>query len=179
MSDLSVLLNDVATFIKLPSEVKSILAAADEDFVKVLPLWPRLLAVVKDFAGGNVLEGFSDLVTGLEAAAAIKAGAAQTPAKPPVTPPAGTEPTISGLSPSSAAVYGAEFTLRVTGENFAEGAQVEWFDSNGTHLPVTTRVSETELTAAITSDFLVNQGVAEVSVKQTSGVSASVPFQVG
>ncbi len=69
-------------------------------------------------------------------------------------------PSITQLSPSSAGVGGAAFTLTVTGTNFISGAQITW---NGT-TRATTFVSATQLTGQITAADIATQGTASVSV---------------
>jgi hypothetical protein len=86
-------------------------------------------------------------------------------------------PTITSLSPSSATVGGAAFTLTVNGTNFINGAVVDFNGSNR----VTTFVSSTQITAAILAADLVAPGTALVSVANpapTTGSSATVNFQI-
>jgi len=86
-------------------------------------------------------------------------------------------PTITSLSPSSATVGGAAFTLTVNGTNFINGAVVDFNGSNR----VTTFVSSTQITAAILAADLVSPGTALVSVANpapTTGSSATVNFQI-
>jgi len=87
----------------------------------------------------------------------------------------GTPPTITSLSPSSATAGGAAFTLTVTGTNFVTGAKVNW---NGTER-VTTYVSSTQLTAAITAADILAVGVPYVTVVNPApeaGTSNQQPF---
>jgi hypothetical protein len=67
---------------------------------------------------------------------------------------------LQTLSPASAAVGGPQFSLTVTGENFLDGAVVQW---NSTDLG-TTWVNATTLTAVVPADKLLNLGAAEVRV---------------
>jgi IPT/TIG domain len=86
-------------------------------------------------------------------------------------------PTITSLSPSSAIVGGAAFTLTVNGTNFINGAVVDFNGNNR----VTTFVSSTQITAAILASDLVSPGTALVSVANpapTNGSSATVNFQI-
>ena len=69
-------------------------------------------------------------------------------------------PSVTSLSPSSAAAGGAGFTLIVNGHHFDSNAVVVW---NGTSL-TTSFVSNTQLTAAIPSSDVANPGPAEVFV---------------
>jgi hypothetical protein len=86
-------------------------------------------------------------------------------------------PTITSLSPSSATVGGAAFTLTVNGTNFISGAVV---DFNGTN-KTTTFVSSTQIMAAILASDLTAPGTAFVNVTNpapTTGASASVNFVI-
>jgi uncharacterized protein YdgA (DUF945 family) len=69
-------------------------------------------------------------------------------------------PATTGLSPSSAIVGGAAFTLTVNGSNFVSGCTVQWNGSART----TTRVSSTQLTAAITAADIATAGTQPVTV---------------
>jgi|HubBroStandDraft_6_1064221.scaffolds.fasta_scaffold00458_1 hypothetical protein len=86
-------------------------------------------------------------------------------------------PTITSLSPSSATVGGAAFTLTVNGTNFISGAVVDFNGNNRT----TTFVSSTQITAAILASDLTAPGTAFVNVTNpapTTGASASVNFVI-
>ena len=80
-------------------------------------------------------------------------------------------PTITGLSPSSATVGGAAFTLMVNGTNFANGSTVQWNNSART----TTFVSATQVTAAIpASDLTVaTGGTVAVTVVNPGGAASN------
>ena len=67
---------------------------------------------------------------------------------------------LTALNPASAAAAGAQFTLTVTGENFQEGAVVQW---DGTDL-ATTWGNTTTLTAVVPAANLTNPGVAAIRV---------------
>ncbi len=69
-------------------------------------------------------------------------------------------PTITGLTPSSAAVGGPAFTLTVNGMDFVSGSVVRW---NGSARP-TTYVSDTRLTASIPAADIAAVGSANVTV---------------
>jgi hypothetical protein len=69
-------------------------------------------------------------------------------------------PSVTSLSPSSAAAGGAGFTLTVNGHHFDSNAVVVW---NGAAL-TTSFVSNTQLTATIPSSDIANPGPAEVFV---------------
>jgi photosystem II stability/assembly factor-like uncharacterized protein len=79
-------------------------------------------------------------------------------------------PAISSLSPASVTAGAAQFTLTVTGSNFASGAVVEW---NGANL-TTTFVSSTELTATVPASDVASAGTATVTVS-TGGLTSN-PF---
>ncbi|MEW5976923.1 MAG: LamG-like jellyroll fold domain-containing protein, partial [Acidobacteriota bacterium] len=83
-------------------------------------------------------------------------------------------PVVSGLSPSSALVGGAGFTLTVSGNNFVAGAVVRWNGSART----TTFVSATELTASIPASDLAVAGTAQVTVVTSGGVSNAQTFTI-
>ena len=86
-------------------------------------------------------------------------------------------PTITSLSPSSATVGGAAFTLTVSGTNFISGAVVDFNGNNRT----TTFISSTQITAAILASDLTAPGTAFVNVTNpapTTGASASVNFVI-
>jgi WD40-like Beta Propeller Repeat len=93
-------------------------------------------------------------------------------------------PTITSLSPSSAAVNGLAFTLQVTGTNFLPGSDyVTWNDGLRPTCtpPAVGACSSTQLFAAIFATDLTQQVLASVAVHraQVSVSSPSVSFQVG
>ncbi len=94
-----------------------------------------------------------------------------------INPAAKNGPTITSLSPASAALNGAAFTLTVNGTNFVPGDYVTW----NSGLRTTTFVSSTQLTANIFASDLTVQQVANVAVhtSQLGVASPSVGFQVG
>jgi hypothetical protein len=69
-------------------------------------------------------------------------------------------PVISSLSPSTATVGGAAFTLTVNGNNFISNSEVRW---NNSPRP-TTFISSSQLTAAITASDISTAGTAAVTV---------------
>ncbi|HMZ22283.1 MAG TPA: BACON domain-containing carbohydrate-binding protein, partial [Blastocatellia bacterium] len=84
-------------------------------------------------------------------------------------------PTLTILSPNSAAAGGAGFTLTVNGTNFVSGAQVRW---NGA-ARATSFVSATQLTAQISAADVANAGVANVTVVAAGGATSNVlPFSI-
>ena len=88
--------------------------------------------------------------------------------------PAG--PTLTTLSPSSAAAGGPDFTLTVNGSNFASGSVVRW---NGADRP-TTFVSATRLNATIPAADIAAAGTASVTVRNPGGaLSNALPFTIG
>lgn len=78
-------------------------------------------------------------------------------------------PSVTSLSPSSAAAGGADFTLTVNGRHFDSNAVVVW---NGTAL-TTSFVSNTQLAATIPSGDISNPGPAEVFVYNPGSTSDS------
>jgi hypothetical protein len=83
-------------------------------------------------------------------------------------------PTISSVSPTSAAAGGPAFTLTVNGSDFASGATVQW---NGTPL-ATTVVNANQLTAAATPNLLLFAGTAQITVASGGVISSLVNFNV-
>ena len=84
-------------------------------------------------------------------------------------------PTLTSLSPSSAAAGGPAFTLTVNGSNFVSGSVVRWNGANRT----TTFVSATQLTAAIPAADIAAAGSASVTVQNPGGaVSNALTFTI-
>ena len=84
-------------------------------------------------------------------------------------------PTISGLTPASAAAGSGGFTLTIGGTNFIAGSTVYW----GSTPLATTYGSATSLTAAVNSAQLASAGTQNVTVQNSStAISASSPFTV-
>lgn len=81
-------------------------------------------------------------------------------------------PAATSMSPTSAIVGGAGFTLTVNGTSFVNGSVVQW---NGTSVP-TTVVSATMLTATIPAGDIASTGTAAVTaVNPAPGGGASSP----
>src|SRR5207249_612663 len=86
-------------------------------------------------------------------------------------------PTLSSLSPSSAAAGGAAFTLTATGTNFISSSVVRWNGADRT----TTYVSSTRLDAQITAADIATAGSASVTAVTPTpggGTSSSVTFSI-
>lgn len=86
-------------------------------------------------------------------------------------------PVITSVSPLSATVGGAAFTLTVTGSNFISSSVVQWNGSSR----ATTFVSSTQLTAAITAADIITAGSAQVTMFNPApggGVSNAVSFTI-
>ena len=84
-------------------------------------------------------------------------------------------PTVMSLSPSSATVGGAAFTLTVNGSNFLSGAKVRWNGSDRT----TTFVSASQLRAGILAADIAAAGTIPVTVlNPDGGVSNTMSFDV-
>jgi hypothetical protein len=79
------------------------------------------------------------------------------------TPPAGTGPMITSLSPNTAAPGSAGFTLTVNGQNFVSGSTVRWNGAART----TSFVSATELRASIPP--------SDVATRSTPAVTVTTP----
>ena len=75
-------------------------------------------------------------------------------------------PSVLGLSPTSATAGGSAFTLTVNGSGFVSGSQVQW---NGSGL-TTTYVSATQLTAAVPANLIASAGSANITVVNPGGV---------
>jgi uncharacterized protein (TIGR03437 family) len=78
-------------------------------------------------------------------------------------------PTIYGLSPASATIGSASFTLTATGINFATSCVLRW---NGSPLS-TTFVSATQVTATVPANLVVAGGAATVTLINPSGVTSN------
>ncbi|HEV2194267.1 MAG TPA: IPT/TIG domain-containing protein [Candidatus Acidoferrum sp.] len=86
-----------------------------------------------------------------------------------------TGPHISSITPSSANVGGAQFTLTVNGSGLANGA-VQW---NGSATGVTTtQVSDTQLTATIAASLLTLAGTPKITVVNGTQTSNAITFSV-
>jgi hypothetical protein len=86
-------------------------------------------------------------------------------------------PTLTSLTPSSAAAGGPAFTLTVGGTNFVSGAAVRW---NGT-ARTTSFTSATQVSASITAADLATAGTATVTVVNPApggGASNGLPFAI-
>lgn len=86
-------------------------------------------------------------------------------------------PTITTLSPNSAVVGGAAFTLTVNGTGYVSGSTVQW---NGS-IRTTTFVSGTQLTASIPATDIAAVGTASVTVVNPSpggGISNAASFSI-
>ncbi len=84
-------------------------------------------------------------------------------------------PTISDVSPSSAAAGSPAFTLTVNGTSFISSSTVQF---NGTAL-TTTFVNDTQLTASLTAGLLTTPGTAPVTVVNPGGsTSNAVTFTI-
>jgi hypothetical protein len=95
-----------------------------------------------------------------------------------VIAPANPVPTITSLNPASITAGSAAFTLSVTGTNFVTGSVVRW---NGTNRS-TTFVSNTQLSASISTPDVATAGTASVTVFNPApggGTSNAVNFVVG
>ncbi|MGH9862284.1 MAG: lactonase family protein, partial [Candidatus Acidiferrales bacterium] len=78
-------------------------------------------------------------------------------------------PSVTSITPTSAAALGPAFTLTVDGADFVSNSIVRWKGNDRT----TTFVSNTQLQAAIPASDLRNQGTAEVTVFSPIGGGCS------
>ena len=84
-------------------------------------------------------------------------------------------PTVTTLTPNTATVGGAAFTLTVDGANFVSGATVLWNGATRT----TTFVNATRVTAAITAADIAAAGSVPVTVRNPDGqTSAARTFTI-
>ena len=99
-----------------------------------------------------------------------------TPTSVQIIPAGGNSgPSLSSLSPNSAAAGGAAFALTVNGSGFVNGSTVQW---NGSALP-TTYVSASQLTASVSASLIASQGTANVTVQNSGGAASSpLPFTI-
>ncbi len=84
-----------------------------------------------------------------------------------------TVPLLLGLSPSTATVGGAGFTLTVNGANFTSNSVVLW---NGA-VRATTYVSSTQLTAAILAQDIAQESTSLITVANPSPNAGTSPAQ--
>ena len=96
---------------------------------------------------------------------------------PTQTPNPNPTPTITAISPNSAVVGGAAFTLTINGTNFFGASMVNF----GGSAPATTFVSSTQLTAAIPASSIASTGTLAVTVTNPAaggGTSNPINFTV-
>ncbi len=86
-----------------------------------------------------------------------------------ITAAAGTVPTLTSLSPNSAAVGGPGFTLTINGGGFVSGSVVRW---NGT-ARTTTFVNASRLTATIPAGDLATAGLGQITVLNPGGATSN------
>ena len=106
------------------------------------------------------------------------AGCGGSATQPSGSPSGGTNPvpTVNSLSPNSAVVGGADFTLTVNGANFVSGSVVNFAGTARS----TTFVSATQLISAIPAAAIASAGTASVTVTNPppGGTSNAVNFTV-
>ena len=83
---------------------------------------------------------------------------------------------LTGVSPVGAIAGGSSIQLTITGQGFAENAEVLW-DSSA--VP-TTYIDQGELTATISAVLIATEGVHEISVRSgpAGEITSSIPFVV-
>ncbi|HEX4003863.1 MAG TPA: IPT/TIG domain-containing protein [Candidatus Acidoferrales bacterium] len=96
-------------------------------------------------------------------------GLSQVAATFTIEPLAANAPTITNISPTSATAGGPDFTLTVTGTNFAAGDVIAW---NG--VPLTTSVSGNMATATIPAPDITAVGTGSVTIS-TPGLIVAAP----
>ncbi len=85
-------------------------------------------------------------------------------------------PSLSSLSPTSAAAAGSSFTLTVNGSGFVAGSKAQW---NGAPL-TTTYSSGNQLTAFVPGNLIGSPRSASVTVVNPSGATSNaLPFTIG
>ncbi|NNN06115.1 MAG: hypothetical protein HKL90_09475 [Elusimicrobia bacterium] len=89
-------------------------------------------------------------------------------------PPPSTPPTLTAISPSSAAAAGAAIALSVSGSGFVAGAVVQW---NGSPLS-TFFLNGGAIVALVPSALLASSGTAGVTVAIPGSVSMPLTFTV-
>ena len=92
-------------------------------------------------------------------------------------PPQNQTPSITSISPDSAAAGGAEFTLTINGTNFVASSLVDF----GGSATATTFVNSTQLTAAIPAASITSAGTPGVRVTNPApdgGTSNAINFSV-
>lgn len=90
-------------------------------------------------------------------------------------------PSLSSISPSTAAAGSAESTLTVTGSGFTPSSMVQWNGAVGQPPIATTYVSATQLTATIPAWDMQFAGTANVTVVNPApggGTSSALPFTI-
>ncbi len=94
-----------------------------------------------------------------------------------INPATSPVPSLTSLSPSSAAAGGPAFTLTLTGTNFVPESFAQWNGSNRT----TTFLNSTQLTAAIPASDIATVGTAQVTVVNPlsgGGTSNALTFTI-
>jgi len=92
-------------------------------------------------------------------------------------PPQNPTPTLSALTPNTAATGSAALTLKVSGTGFITESVIQW---NGAAL-ATTHSSSTSLTAQIPAMDLTTAATATVAVQNPApggGTSGTLPFAI-
>ena len=88
-------------------------------------------------------------------------------------------PSISSISPASAAVGSPQVGLTVNGSNFINGAQIKWSGPGGFSTNLQTQFQSTALLqATVPASYLVSPGTASMSVSNSGVISNSVGFQI-
>ena len=127
-------------------------------------------ALQKEAGGGdNLAVGWAKPGQSTSAPSEVIPGSVLSPFSGPAAP------TLTSLSPSSAAAGGPGFPLTVNGSNFVSGSVVRWNGASRT----TSFVSATQLTATIGAADIAAAGSASVTVLNPGGaVSNALTFTI-
>jgi hypothetical protein len=86
---------------------------------------------------------------------------------------------LTSISPTSIVALSGATTLQVSGQNFTLDAHVHWNGPGGASADLQTQYqSATALQATIPASLLTTPGAAQVSITNSQGSSAQLPFQI-
>ncbi len=126
---------------------------------------------------GQVFYRVSQNDTGAPRTLTITAGCQTFTINQSAVPAANLVPAITAISPATVAAASPNFTLSVTGSNFAPGATISL---NGIGVP-TTYGSATQVSATVTTSLIAVEGTYNVAVTNPSpggGISNTLPLTV-
>jgi hypothetical protein len=88
-------------------------------------------------------------------------------------------PQLTSISPATATVNSASFTITANGVGFANGASIQWTASGVTTPLATTLISSTQLQATVPAGLLTAVGAAQVAVKNAdNSLTATQSFAI-